>query len=158
MRCLFAPLLHGPSLAGLIFQRSLGRRRLAAPGSSDSPLVDQWSISIAVCPHPSDSCSLRADTSGPFLDLPPSCSFGRAHNCKGVGRYREVVVVKRVMPDFLRVAPIRDDTVFNKGVQYFYPALGWRLRTHRGGRGQPRKSTTRVYSEVATPRMGATHT
>ena len=36
--CFFAPLLHRPSLAGLIFQRSLGRRRLVAPGSSDSPL------------------------------------------------------------------------------------------------------------------------
>ena len=100
--CLFAPLLHGPSLTRLIFQRSLGRRRLAAPGSSDSPLIDQWSISIAVCRHPSDSCSLRADTSGPFLYLPPSCSFEHAHNCERVGRYREVVVVERVMPDFLQ--------------------------------------------------------
>ena len=35
-------------------------------------------------------------------------------------------VVRRVMPDFLRVAPIRDDTVLDKGAQYLYPALGWR--------------------------------
>ena len=44
-----------------------------------------------------------------------------------------------------------------QGAQYFYPALGWRLRSHRGGRGRPERSTTRVYSEVATPFMGATH-
>ena len=111
--CLFAPLLHRPSLAGLIFQRSLGRRRLAAPGSSDSPLIDQWSISIAVCRHPSDSCSLRADTSGPFLDLPPSCSFEHAHNCEGVGRYREVVVVECVVPDLLHVIPVRHDNMLD---------------------------------------------
>ena len=62
------------------------------------------------------------------------------------------------MPGFLRVAPIHNNiVVFDKGAQYFCEALGWRLRSHRGGRGQPRRSTTRVYSEVATPRMGATH-
>ena len=33
-------------------------------------------------------------------------------------------VVGRVMPDFLCVAPIRDDTVFNKGAQYFFSRPG----------------------------------
>ena len=127
--CLFAPLLHGPSLAGLIFQRRLGRRRLAAPGSSDSPLIDQWSISIAVCRHPSDSCSLRTVTSGPFLDLPPPCSFEHAHICEGVGRYREVVVVERMMPDFFHVVPIRDDTVLNGILQRQNATLALRLVT-----------------------------
>ena len=56
-------------------------------------------------------------------------------------------VAGRVMPDLLRVAPTRDDTVYDKGAQNFYSALGWRLRSHRGGRGQPRRSTTR-----STPR------
>ena len=152
-------------LAGLIFQRSLGRRRLAAPGSSDSPLIDQWSISIAVCRHPSDSCSLRADTSGPFLDLPPLCSFENARNCEGVGRYRQVVVIERVMPDFLHVVPIRDDNAHNQrsrqtrrsDAQHLYPALGWRYRSHQGGRVRPRRSPARFRSEVATPR-GKQHT
>ena len=35
-------------------------------------------------------------------------------------------VVQRVIPDFLHVVPIRDDTVLDNDAQYLYPALGWR--------------------------------
>ena len=64
----------------------------------------------------------------------------------------------RVTPAFLHVVPIHDDTALDqqsrqaprRDAQHLYPALGWRHRSHGGGRG-------RVYSEVATPRMGATH-
>ena len=83
--------------------------------------------------------------------------FRRASVSKtGFLRRNPEFVVERVMQDFLCVVPIRDDTVHDKGAQYFYPALRWRLR-NRGGRGRPRRSTTGVYSEVATPRMEATH-
>ena len=58
------------------------------------------------------------------------------------------------MQDFLHVVPSCNGKVHDKGAQYFYPALGWQLRSHRGWRGRLRRWTTRVYSEVATPRMG----
>ena len=71
-------------------------------------------------------------------------------------------VVERVMQDFLHVVPIRDDTVNDQrsrqtrliDAQYLYPALGWRLRSHRGWRVRPRRSPAGVRSEVATPRRG----
>ena len=68
----------------------------------------------------------------------------------------------RVMQDFLHIVPICDDDqrsrqTRRKGVQYFYPAQGWRLRSHHGGRVRPRRSPARVRSEVATPR-GKQHT
>ena len=55
-------------------------------------------------------------------------------------------VVEREMQYFLHVVTRR------KGAQYLYPALGWRLRNHHGGRGRPRRSPARVRSEAATPR------
>ena len=74
-------------------------------------------------------------------------------------------VVECSMPDVLHVVPIRDDTVLDQrsrqtrrsDAQHVYPALGWRHRSHQGGRGRPRRLTTGVFSEVATPRRGATH-
>ena len=51
----------------------------------------------------------------------------------------------------LHFVPIRDDT---NDAQHLYPALGWRLRSHRGWAVRPRRSPARVRSEVATPRRG----
>ena len=47
------------------------------------------------------------------------------------------IVVERVVLDFLHVVPIGDDTVHDNGAQYLCPALGWRLRSHRGWRVRP---------------------
>ena len=51
-------------------------------------------------------------------------------------------VVGRVMPAFLHVIPIRDDTALDQEVrqaqrsdaQHLYPDLSWRHRSYRGGR------------------------
>ena len=93
----------------------------------------------------------------PGLRHPLSESLGVRGQNETFFRRNTEFVVERLMPNFLRVVPIRNDTVLDNGAQYLYPALGWRHRSHRGGSGRPRKSTTRVHSEVATPRMGATH-
>ena len=47
-------------------------------------------------------------------------------------------VVQRVIPDFLCVVPIRDDTVLDIDAQKRNPALGWRRP-----RSQPQKSAPR---------------
>ena len=56
---------------------------------------------------------------------------------------------------FLHVVPIREHTVHDGSSAS--PQTQHSNRSHQGVRGRPRKSTTRVYSEVATPR-GEQHT
>ena len=59
-------------------------------------------------------------------------------------------VVERVMQDFLHVVPIREHTVHD-GISASRQTQHSN-RSHQGVRGRPRRSTTGVYSEVATPR------
>ena len=91
-----------------------------------------------------------------------SVSFGVQRNFRvqtGIlfKRNREFVV-EGLMQHFLDVVPIFDETVNNqrsrqtrrKGAQYLYPALGWQLRNHHGGRVRPPRSPSQARSEVNT--------
>ena len=60
-------------------------------------------------------------------------------------------IVQRVMLDFLLVATIRDDTLLSGRISASRQTKHSN-RSHQGWRGRPRRSTAKVYSEVATPR------